>query len=202
MTEDEELVRRIRAGATDDYAELVRRHQSRVFAILHRYERDWQRVEDLAQETFFKAWRALAQFDGRAPFEHWVSRIAVRTALDHLRKETKHRKHDVALDDLGEDVLDWLHNDADRNELEAHSASEVLHLALRQLPPLDRAVIIQQELEGRNFREIAATLGTSVIAVRVRAVRARAKLRRALENLGAGPKPASRRRGTDPRPEI
>jgi DNA-directed RNA polymerase specialized sigma24 family protein len=69
------------------------------------------------------------------------------------------------------------------------------------LPPLDRAVIIQQELEGRNFREIAATLGTSVIAVRVRAVRARAKLRRALENLGAGPKPASRRRGTDSQPE-
>ena len=202
MTEDEELVRRIRGGATDDYAELVRRHQSRVFAILHRYERDWQRVEDLAQETFFKAWRALAQFDGRAPFEHWISRIAVRTALDHLRKENKHRKHDVALDDLGEDVLDWLHHDADRNELEARGAAEVLHLALRQLPPLDRAVLIQQELEGRNFREIAATLGTSVIAVRVRAVRARAKLRRALENLGAGPMTERRRRGTDSRPGI
>jgi len=202
VTEDEELVRRIRGGATDDYAELVRRHQSRVFAILHRYERDWQRVEDLAQETFFKAWRALAQFDGRAPFEHWISRIAVRTALDHLRKENKHRKHDVALDDLGEDVLDWLHHDADRNELEARGAAEVLHLALRQLPPLDRAVLIQQELEGRNFREIAATLGTSVIAVRVRAVRARAKLRRALENLGAGPMTERRRRGTDSRPGI
>ena len=187
MSDDVELVQRIRAGAADDYAELVRRHQTRVFSILYRYERDLQRVEDLAQETFIKAWRALAQFDGRAPFEHWISRIAVRTALDHLRREKKHRKNDVAIEDLGEDALDWLHSDADKSALEAQGAAEILQLALRQLPPLDRAVIIQQELEGRSFKEIAATLETSVIAVRVRAVRARAKLRRALENIGAGP---------------
>ena len=91
MSDDAELLQRIRAGAVDEFAELVRRHQSRVFAILHRYERDAQRVEDLAQETFLKAWRALGQFDARAPFEHWMSRIAVRTALDHLRREKKHR---------------------------------------------------------------------------------------------------------------
>ena len=187
MSDDVELVQRIRAGAADEYAELVRRHQKRVFAILYRYERDLQRVEDLAQETFIKAWRALAQFDARAPFEHWVSRIAVRTALDHLRKEKKHRQNDVAIEDLGEDALDWLHSDTEKSELNAQGAAEILQLALRQLPPLDRAVIIQQELEGRSFKESAATLETSVIAVRVRAVRARAKLRRALENIGAGP---------------
>ena len=67
MNDDAELLQRIRAGATDEFAELVRRHQPRVSGILHRYERDAQRVEDLAQETFLKAWRALAQFDGRAP---------------------------------------------------------------------------------------------------------------------------------------
>ena len=185
MSDEAELVRRIRAGATDEFAELVRRHQARVFGILHRYERDLQRVEDLAQETFVKAWRALEQFDGRAPFEHWISRIAVRTALDHLRR-VKRRQNETALEDLGEDVLDWLRSDGDEGNLEARSAGELVHLALQQLPPLDRAVIVQQELEGRSFKEIAATLGTSVIAVRVRAVRARAKLRRALENLGAG----------------
>ena len=69
MSDDAELLERIRGGATDEFAEIVRRHQSRVFAILHRYERDAHRVEDLAQETFLKAWRALAQFDGRAPFD-------------------------------------------------------------------------------------------------------------------------------------
>jgi len=185
VSEDAELVERIRNGATDEFAELVRRHQARVFGIVHRYERDLQRVEDLAQETFVKAWRALAQFDGRAPFEHWLSRIAVRTALDHIRREKRHR-NEVALDDLGEDVLDWLRSEGDDGELDARNAGEVLHLALRQLPPTDRAVLIQQELEGRSCKEIAANLGTSVIAVRVRAVRARARLKRALENIGAG----------------
>ena len=187
VSDEAELVRRIRAGATEEYAELIRRHQARVFGLLHRYERDAHRVEDLAQETFVKAWRALAQYDGRAPFEHWLSRIAVRTALDHLRRE-KRRKNEVALEDLGEDVLDWLRadGDGDGNGLEARSAGEVLHLALAKLSPADRAVLVLQELEGRSFKEIAATLGTSVIAVRVRAVRARGRLRKALESLGAG----------------
>jgi RNA polymerase sigma-70 factor (ECF subfamily) len=187
VSEDAELLQRIRAGATDEFAELVRRHQSRVFAILHRYERDAQRVEDLAQETFLKAWRALGQFDARAPFEHWLSRIAVRTALDHLRREKK-RRGDLGFDDLGEDALDWLQAGDEKNELDSRSAAEILNLALSELSPPDRIVITMQELEGRSVKEIAAALGCSAIAVRVRAVRARTKLKRALEKLAAAGK--------------
>lgn len=182
MSDDAELLQRIRAGATDEFAELVRRHQARVFGILHRYERDAHRLEDLAQETFFKAWRALDQFDARAPFEHWISRIAVRTALDHLRRE-KRRKNEVGLPELGEDALDWLRSPDEKSELDARDAAEVLHRAMQCLSPADRVVITMQELEGRSVKEIAAALGVSGIAVRVRAVRARAKLKRALETL-------------------
>ena len=182
MNDDAELLQRIRAGATDEFAELVRRHQARVFGILHRYERDAQRVEDLAQETFLKAWRALAQFDGRAPFEHWISRIAVRTALDHLRRE-KRRKNEIALPELGDDVLDWLRSPDEKSELDSRDAAEVLHRAMQQLSPADHVIITMQELEGRSVKEIAAAMGISGIAVRVRAVRARAKLKRALEKL-------------------
>jgi RNA polymerase sigma-70 factor (ECF subfamily) len=179
---DAELLQRIRDGASDEFAELVRRHQSRVFAILYRYERDAQRVEDLAQETFLKAWRALDQFDARAPFEHWISRIAVRTALDHLRREKKH-KQDIGFPELGEDVLDWLRTDGERNELEDRSAAEVLNLGMQELSPADRMVITMQEIEGRSVKEIAAAMGISGLAVRVRAVRARARLKHALEKL-------------------
>jgi RNA polymerase sigma-70 factor (ECF subfamily) len=126
-----ELLERIRNGAPDDFAEVVRRHQSRVFAILHRYERDAHKVEDLAQETFVKAWRALEQFDGRAPFEHWLSRIAVRVALDHLRRE-KRRQNEIGLPELGEDALDWLRNDDEKSELDGRAAAEILDLALRE----------------------------------------------------------------------
>jgi RNA polymerase sigma-70 factor (ECF subfamily) len=180
--DDAELLQRIRDGATDEFAELVRRHQARIFGILHRYERDAQRLEDLAQETFLKAWRALGQFDGRAPFEHWISRIAVHTALDHLRREKRH-KNEIGFPDLGEDALDWLRSPEEKNELAARDAAEVLHRALDQLAPADRVVITMQELEGRSVKEIAAVLGVSGIAVRVRAVRARAKLKHALERL-------------------
>ena len=99
--QDAELLARIRNGATDDFSELVQRHQSQVFAILYRYERDRHTLEDLAQETFLKAWRSLPQFDGRAPFAHWLSRITVNVALDHLRK-IKRQKNEVSLAELGD----------------------------------------------------------------------------------------------------
>jgi RNA polymerase sigma-70 factor (ECF subfamily) len=136
VNDDAELLERIRNGAPDDFAEVVRRHQSRVFAILHHYERDAHKVEDLAQETFIKAWRALEQFDGRAPFEHWLSRIAVRVALDHLRRE-KRRRNEIGLAELGEDALDWLRSDDEKGELDGRAAAEILDLALRDLSPAD-----------------------------------------------------------------
>lgn len=182
MIDDAELLQRIRAGAVEEFAELVRRHQARVSGILFRYERDAHRVEDLAQETFLKAWRALEQFDGRAPFEHWVSRIAVRTALDHLRREKRH-KNEIGMPDLGDDVLEWLRSPDEKNELASRDAAEVLQRAMQHLSPTDQVVITMQELEGRSVKEISAALGVSAIAVRVRAVRARAKLKRALEKL-------------------
>jgi RNA polymerase sigma-70 factor, ECF subfamily len=181
-SDDAVLLERIRGGATDDFAELVRRHQSRVFAILHRYERDAHKVEDLAQETFLKAWRALGQFDGRAPFEHWLSRIAARVALDHLRKE-KRRQNEIGLPELGDDALDWLRSDDEKSELDARSAAELLELAMRELSPADQVVITMQELEGRSVKEIAVAMGASGVAVRVRAMRARSKLRQALEKI-------------------
>ena len=182
MSDDVELLERIRNGAMDDFAEIVRRHQSQVFAIVHHYERDAQKREDLAQETFVKVWRALGQFDGRAPLEHWISRIAVRTALDHLRKEKK-RQNEIGLPELGDDALDWLRNEDEKSELDSRSAAEILQLAMRELSPVDRVVITMQEIEGRSVKEIAAAIGSSGIAVRVRALRARLKLKRALENL-------------------
>lgn len=182
VNDDAELLARIRHGAVDDFAEIVRRHQARVFAVLHRYERDPHRLEDLAQETFLKAWRALDQFDGRAPFEHWLVKIAVRVALDHLRREKRHRDQ-VALSELGETALEWLRQDEPRTAPGAREAAELLEAAMHALSPADRVVLTLLELEERSVRETAALLGASAVAVRVRAVRARQRLRKALEKL-------------------
>jgi RNA polymerase sigma-70 factor (ECF subfamily) len=180
VNDDVELVQRIRDGATDEFAELVRRHQAQVRSIVGRYERDAHLCDDLAQETFIKAWRALASFDRRAPFAHWVSRIAVRVAIDHLRRK-RVRHGEVGFDDLGEAALDWLRSGD--GEPEANLAREVLDLAMRELSPADRVVITLLEIEGRSVREISELTGSSGVAVRVRALRARAKLRKAVERL-------------------
>ena len=182
MNGDVELLARIRDGAEDEFAELVRRHQARVFGILGRYERDSHRLEDLAQETFLKVWRALDRFDGRAPFEHWLSKITVNVALDHLRKQ-KRTRSEIGLEDLGEDALDWLASDAPQTTPAAAEAREILERAMTCLSPAERLVITLQEIEGRSVKEISALTGSSGVAVRVRALRARARLKKALEKL-------------------
>jgi RNA polymerase sigma-70 factor (ECF subfamily) len=181
VSDDAELLQRIRNGAHDEFAELIRRHQSQVFAILYRYERDHHRLEDLAQETFLKAWRSLDQFDGRAPFQHWLSKIAVYTALDHLRKQ-KRSLQEIGLAELGEDALEWLHTDKP-HELDANQAREILDAAMRRLSADDQLVLTMLEIEDRSVKEISSLTGWASVAVRVRALRARARLRKALEQL-------------------
>jgi len=182
VNDETELLAKIRNGAPDDFAGIIQQHQEQVFRILYRYERDAHLVEDLAQETFIKAWKALAQFDGRAPFSHWISRITVHVALDHLRKRRR-VKNEIALDELGEDALDWLHSDSDENRLEANQAREILDLAMRELSTEEQLVITLLEIEGRSVKEISALTNSSSVAVRVRAFRARKKLHAAILNL-------------------
>lgn len=184
MNDDAELLSRIRNGAPEDFAEIVRRYSSHVVGILYRYERDPHKLEDLTQETFLKVWRGLDQFDARAPFAHWLSRVTTRVALDHLRAQKRHQR-EMALEDLGEDVLEWLRCEDSDKELAGREAGELLAAGLRELSPAEQVVITLQELEGLSVKEICARTGSSSVAVRVRALRARAKLRRALERLEA-----------------
>ena len=180
MSDDDELLVRIRTGTLDAYAELVRRHQAQVFGILQAYERDPRRREDLAQDVFLKAWRTLDQFQiGRAPFEHWLSRLAVRVALDHLRRRHR-RAREVLLADLDPGALDWLQGAAVPANVGAGDAREILDRLMAVLSPAERVVVTLREIEGRSVKEVAALTGSSGVAVRVRALRARAKLRQAL----------------------
>jgi RNA polymerase sigma-70 factor (ECF subfamily) len=179
-SDEQALLQRIRGGATDEFAEIIQRHQARVFSILSRYERDAQLVQDLAQETFLKAWRALHQFDGRAPFEHWLSRITVRVAIDHIRAR---RDREIRFSDLGDDAMDWLENINPSAGPEPRAAREILALAMRQLSAEDRLVLTMLEIEEYTVKEICQRTGWTSIVVRVRAFRARKKLKEALKDL-------------------
>ena len=182
MSDDDELLARIRTGATESFAELVRRHQHQVYAILHRYESDPQRLEELAQDAFLKAWRSLDQFQiGRAPFQHWLSRLTVRVALDHLRQRRRRRRVEISLADLPPGFLDWRSEEGGPSAFEARQAAELLDRIMQVLSPAERVVITLRDIEGHSVKEICQLTGSSGVAVRVRALRARAKLRQALK---------------------
>ena len=186
---DGAILRRIRSGEPEAYALLVARYQNKVFSILRRYARDSHKVEDLAQDTFLKAWRALDQYSAKSPFEHWLSRIATNVARDHLRRLGS-RIRETGFEDLGEDTLDWLDTGRGGRQLQVNEARQLLEYALQRLTPTSRLVLTMREIEGRSLKEVSELTGLSVSSVKIRCHRAKAKMREALEKLCDRERPA------------
>jgi RNA polymerase sigma factor (sigma-70 family) len=147
--------------------------------------------EDLAQETFLKLFSKLHQYSPRAgvPFEHWVSRLTVRTCLDALRAEQ--RRPELRWSDLSCEQADWLEHLIQDESLSPPSneaaARELVDILMRQLDPKDRLVIRLLDLEGKSVREIAVITGWSTTLVKVRAFRARRKLKALASELESKP---------------
>ena len=137
--------------------------------------------EDLAQEVFVKLFGRIDQYEARpgVPFEHWVSRLAVRTCLDALRSER--RRPELRWSDLSVEEAAWLEfiaaDAAEPPQTENSSAREVVQKMLERLSPPDRLVITLLDLEQKSVKEIAQLTGWSTALVKVRAFRARHKLR-------------------------
>jgi RNA polymerase sigma-70 factor (ECF subfamily) len=141
--------------------------------------------EDLAQEVFMKMFTRLEQYQGAVPFSHWVSRIAVTTCIDQLRAQK--RRPEFRWADLSEneaEVLDTvLTNENDVGPGDAMAARELVHKLLDQLNPADRLVINLLDLEQKSVAEISRTTGWSPSLIKVRAFRARRKLKKLFAEL-------------------
>lgn len=145
---------------------------------------------DLAQEVYLKMFAQLHRYQPRdgVPFEHWLSRLTVRTCLDVLRAERR-RPHGHATD-LSPAAWDWL--DALRGREgpplvdDALAARELVERLLARLPPADRLLLSLLDLEDRSVAEVTALTGWNGTLVRVRAFRARRRLRAAASELGVG----------------
>lgn len=161
------------AGDADAFARLVAQHQNRVFRLAGRFFVERADVEEVAQETFLVAWRKLASYRGDAPFEHWLTRVCLRCCYARLRRERR-RRDDVAFSHEPAAVA------TDRD-----APIEVERL-LARLSARDRFVLLLLDGEGWSVREIAERVGWSESNVKVRAHRARRRLRRLLETDGVG----------------
>lgn len=145
--------------------------------------------EDLTQEVFMKVFARMDQWRGPMPFEHWVSRVAVTTCLDALRHQK--RRPELRWADLSEqevEVLDQVLQDhSQASSGDTVSARELAHKLLETLKPADRLVLTMIDMEGRSVAEVQVATGWSATLVKVRAFRARRKLRKAMEALESPP---------------
>ena len=165
------------AGDDNAFAELTRRHKSRVFGVAARFARDAAELEDICQEVFVQAYFKLRQYRRDSPFEHWVLRITTYKCYDYLRKQRRNGAT-ISVDAM----LESGHEPSAPEPPDPHPDLERLHAALAQLSPKERLVITLLELEERSVLEIAGLTGWSEANVKVRAFRARAALRKLMEN--------------------
>jgi RNA polymerase sigma factor (sigma-70 family) len=176
---------RVRSGEQAAARELVERLYPIVVRIVRAHRPRRVAEEDLTQDIFIKMFGRLAQYRGDAPFEHWVSRIAVTTCMDQLRAQRcrpELRWSDLSAAEIG--TLDFsCHERREREPGDALAARELVHKLLDQLKPDDRMVVVWFELEEKTIAEIRGLTGWSVNLVKMRLFRARKKLQRLFENL-------------------
>jgi RNA polymerase sigma-70 factor (ECF subfamily) len=173
---DQQLVTRVQQGDKRAFDLLVLKYQYRVHAIVGRFIRDSHEVEDITQEAFLKAYRALPRFRGDSQFYTWLFRIAVNTAKNYLvARSRRPPSSDVNLDDAefyaGSEQLKDLgtpENQLFRDELEM-----VINKAIEELPEDLRTAVTLREYEGLSYEDIAGVMDCPVGTVRSRIFRGR-----------------------------
>ncbi|MFN0085799.1 MAG: RNA polymerase sigma factor [Blastocatellia bacterium] len=186
-TEDQ-LIERTLAGDETAYETLIQRHSRRVFSIARHFFRNHETVEDIAQETFAKAFFSLAGYRRGASFEQWLAKIAVNNCYDELRRRKK--RSESLITDLTEDEESWLESKLSPASFEIHfheaereRAAEISGKLLSKLSVDDRLILVMLHAENNTVREISQILGWSEAKVKIRAFRARHALRRALSRI-------------------
>lgn len=169
---DDEIVRRVVDGERDLFELLVRRYNQRVYRAVRAVLRSADDAEDVMQQAYVSAYRALHQFEGRSHFATWLTKIALREAAARNRKTAPSQED--AMNDLPEPGPD--------PETRAVAADLMQHVEaeVAALPETYRSVLLLREVEGLSTEETAACLDLSIDVVKTRLHRARAMLRDAL----------------------
>ncbi|MEW5248221.1 RNA polymerase sigma factor RpoE [Microbulbifer sp. 2201CG32-9] len=186
---DSQLVERVQKGDKRAFDLLVLKYQHKILAVVSRFIKDHSEVQDVTQEAFIKAYRALANFRGESAFYTWMYRIAINTAKNHLvARGRRPPSSDVDLEDAeyysGADLL--RDNDTPENQLFRDQLETAVHAAIRALPEDLRSAVTLREMEGLSYEEIAEVMSCPVGTVRSRIFRAREAIDRAVQAVMAG----------------
>ena len=183
---DHELVQRVQRGDSAAFDLLVRKYQHRIVALIGRYVGDWSECQDVAQETFLRAYRALDGFRGDAQFYTWLHRIAVNTAKNHLVASNRRPPGadiDVADAEQFDSAIRLRDNDTPERELMRQQVEQTVLRAVEALPEDLRQAITLREVEGMSYEDIAERMDCPIGTVRSRIFRAREAIDEALRPL-------------------
>ncbi len=174
---DHQLVERAQRGDKHAFELLVIKYQRKLARLLSRFIRDPGEVEDVTQEAFIKAYRALPTFRGESAFYTWLYRIGVNTAKNYLvamrrRAPTMTEVNNEEAEDIeeGQQLKDM---NTPENELMSRQVAETVNLTLQELPEELRTAITLREIEGLSYEEVAQVMNCPIGTVRSRIFRAR-----------------------------
>jgi RNA polymerase sigma factor (sigma-70 family) len=179
-TEEMELVRRARSGDLRAYDELVKRYQERIYATIYHMTSNHEDANDLAQDSFIKAFQALKSFKGGSTFYTWLYRIAVNKTINFL-KQRKNRTH-MSLNDLDfnaehdPDLMALISDNTPRRAAGLTELQEKLNAALLKLSEPHRLVVVLHDVQGQSHEEIAKVMDCNIGTVRSRLFYARQQL--------------------------
>ena len=173
---DQELVRRVQRGDSTAFDALVRKYQHRIVGLIGRYVSDWSECQDVAQDVFMRAYRALPNFRGDAQFYTWLHRIAVNTAKNHLAAAKRRPPTaDIAAEDAEHHAsAGRLHDhDTPEHQLLRGEIEQTVTDTVAALPEELRQAITLREVDGLSYEEIAQLMQCPIGTVRSRIFRAR-----------------------------
>lgn len=179
LVADRRLAERIAGGDEAAFDELVERHFARVSGIAGKFFRQPDAAEEIHQEVFLKAFVSIGSYRGEVPLEHWLSRIAVNACYDALRRSR--RRPEKPIESVADSTSDSPGPDAEAGDGASFWRQEQARIAademLAMLQPAERLVLTLMVLEDRSAADVADLTGWSVVNVKVRAFRARQKLK-------------------------
>lgn len=183
---DQQLVERVQKGDKRAFDLLVLKYQHKICAVISRFIRDHAEVQDVAQDAFIKAYRALPNFRGESAFYTWMYRIAINTAKNYLvARNRRPPASDVDVDDAefhsGSEAMHEM-NTPERNLLR-DELQGVIDQAFRDLPDDLRMAVTLREIDGLSYEEIAEAMECPIGTVRSRIFRAREAIDRKIQPL-------------------
>jgi RNA polymerase sigma-70 factor (ECF subfamily) len=187
---DSELASRAAASGDEDaFNEIVRRFSPRVFRFAARFFRQHTLIEEAAQEVFLKIFMQIGSYDGRGSLEGWITRITINTCINLVRS-AKRQPAELTISDLTDEETAWLevkifdasaaHRQTEEDRL---VAADLVRRVMETLPPDDALVLTLIDADGASIKETAALTGWSESNVKVKAFRARRRMREAVEKL-------------------